>query len=165
MIASRLRNTLALVLVLTIAVGPTMALTDADDKAEFSGHVFQADGVTPRSGAVVVLFDDEADLEYRAQPTDKQGAFAISTAPAGNYALIVETAEGAYLATDALELAVGSNEPLSLALKSAGARPVTGGSGMSNAAKGGLAAAIFVGAALIISDLTSDDDEPPATAF
>jgi hypothetical protein len=165
MIASRLRITLALVLVLTIAVGPTMALTDADEKAEFSGRVFHADGVTPRSGAVIVLFDDEADLEYRSQATDKEGAFTIDTAPPGNYALIVETAEGAYLASDALELTVGTNKPLSLALKSAGARPVAGGSGMSNAAKGGIAAAIFVGAALIINDLTSDDDEQPATAF
>ena len=50
--------------------------------------------------------------------TSTDGTFLIDGAPAGSYALLVETGEGAFLSSDPLELQPGVNKPLALNLNS-----------------------------------------------
>ncbi len=88
--------------------------------ATFSGRVFGVDGATPRSGVTVHLLQGDGETMFRSRATGTDGTFVIEQAPAGSYALLVETPEGAFLAAENLELKPGANKPLALALGAAG---------------------------------------------
>jgi hypothetical protein len=99
-------------------VGLTISGTlQASAQSTLSGRVVAQDGADPRAGVVVTLIEPASERAYRSSPTDAQGAFTITSAPAGSYELVVEAPEGAFLASSNLQLAPGVNRPLSLALK------------------------------------------------
>lgn len=160
----------ALILIVTPVVVATPALSAGS--AQFGGRVFQADGVTPRTGVVVALVDAETQQTYRAEPTNAEGAFALAAAPAGTYNLLAETDEGAFLASEAIRLEAGANRALALSLdpsrsyngqstpSSAGG---SSGSGMPNWAKGLIAGAIGVVALVVINEAGKDVEEPAST--
>lgn len=77
----------------------------------------------PRAGVVVALYDTRTEDTFRSSPTDARGTFHIDAAPAGTYALLVETGEGAFLASDHIRLDAGSARAVSLSLQP-GADPV-----------------------------------------
>ena len=170
---SRIQRVLAvaLILIVTPVVVATPALSAGE--AQFGGRVFQADGVTPRTGVVVALVDAETQQTYRAEPTNGEGAFTLAAAPAGTYNLLAETDEGAFLATDSIRLDEGANRALALSLdpsqgyNAQGSTPSSAGSsgsGMPNWAKGLIAGAIGVAALWVIND-SSDDVEESASTF
>ena len=160
----------ALILIVTPVVVATPALSAGN--AQFGGRVFQADGVTPRTGVVVALVDAETQQVYRAEPTNDEGAFALEAAPAGTYNLLAETDEGAFLASDSIRLNEGANRSLALSLDPSGynaqgstpSSAGSSGSGMPNWAKGLIAGAIGVAALLVINE-AGDDVEEPASTF
>ena len=86
------------------------------EQALLSGRVMEPDGITPRSGVVVALVDDENRLVYRSDPTNEEGAFEIDSAPAGGYKLLAETDQGAFLASNDFQLVGGENKPVALKL-------------------------------------------------
>jgi len=90
------------------------------ENALLSGRVMETDGFTPRSGVVVALVDNENRLVYRSEPTNDEGAFQINSAPAGDYKLLAETDEGAFLASSDFQLASGENKPVALKLTPGG---------------------------------------------
>jgi hypothetical protein len=101
-------------------------LLHAGASSTLSGRVVAQNGADPRPGVVVTLFEPATERAFHSSPTDAKGAFSIDSAPAGSYSLVVETPEGAFLASDNLQLAPGVNRPLSLALKpgrAEGAKP------------------------------------------
>ena len=122
MTSSVSRRTVALALVLSTISLPTSFRARAGGGALFNGRVTQADGVTPRTGVVVVLANLEADRTFRSKPTNEEGSFRIDSAPAGTYTLFAEAEEGAYLAASELALKEGANTPVQLTLR-AGAQP------------------------------------------
>jgi hypothetical protein len=89
----------------------------ASSPATFRGRVLDADGVTPRTGVVVALYDPRTEGVVRSTPTDARGSFRIEGAAAGSYALLAETPQGAFLAAGEVRLSPGENRPLSLALQ------------------------------------------------
>jgi hypothetical protein len=89
----------------------------ASSPATFRGRVLDADGVTPRTGVVVALYDARTEVVVRSTPTDARGSFRIEGAAAGSYALLAETPQGAFLAAGEVRLSPGENRPLSLALQ------------------------------------------------
>ena len=107
---------------------------------------------------------------YRSQPTDARGAFRVDAPAAGRYALLVEAPEGAFLASDGLDLAAGTNRAVALALKPGkqgqGEPPAAGSTppaqpppGLPTWAKWVIAGGIVVGAAIVVDAVASDDDE------
>ena len=132
-----------------------------------TGRVVTQNGADPRAGVVVALIEPASERAFRSSPTDARGAFTIEAAPAGNYALVVEAPEGAFLAASNLVLAPGMNRPLSLALKPgkqseppADAPPAAGEQkkgALPMWAKGVIAGGIVVGAAIIVDAVTNDD--------
>jgi hypothetical protein len=94
----------------------------------------------------------------------------VDAPSAGRYALVVEAPEGAFLASDGLDLAAGANKPVALALKPSKGRqgapppaeappatpPPT--AGLPNWAKWVIAGGIVVGAAIVVDAVTSDDE-------
>jgi hypothetical protein len=107
---------------------------------------------------------------YKSTPTDAKGAFAIGSAPAGSYALVVEAPEGAFLASSNVQLAPGVNKPVALALKPGkqgepppaappAAAPAPAPSGIPTWAKWVIAGGIVVGAAIVVDGVTSDSNE------
>jgi hypothetical protein len=140
--------------------------------------VLAANGSEARAGVVVALVDTSAEKIFRSQPTDARGAFRVDAPAAGRYALVVEAPEGAFLASDGLDLAAGSNPPIALALKpgrqgqgepepapaptpapapAPAATPAPTG-GLPNWAKWVIAGGIVVGAAIVVDAVTSDDE-------
>ena len=107
--------TLALAAILAIQ----SSLAAAPVSAELVGRVVSADGVTPRRGVVVALFDETTRAIYRSEPSAPSGGFRIAGAPAGNYRVVAEASEGAFVAGSPVRLAAGANPPLSLALQPA----------------------------------------------
>ena len=139
--------------------------------SSISGRVLTQNGTDPRSGVVVALVEPATERAYRSSPTDAHGAFTIDAAPAGDYALLVEAPEGAFLASSHMQLAPGVNRPVSLALKpgkqgeppapapppaAAPAEPKK--SGPPTWAKWVIAGAIVVGAAIVVDAVTKSDE-------
>jgi len=129
------------------------------ENALLSGRVMETDGFTPRSGVVVALVDDENRLVYRSDPTTDEGAFQIDSAPAGDYKLLAETDEGAFLASDDFKLAGGENKPVALKLTPGAQGPnSTIAPGAAGAGPGaswwqwGIAGTIIVLGLLVVSD-------------
>ena len=162
---SSFRRMVAAVLILTLT--PMLAVTPvaSASNAALAGRVFQADGVTPRTDVVVTLVQQESQESFSSMPTTDEGTFNIDSAPAGDYSLIAETPDGAFLAAESIALVEGENRPVSLALT-----PAQGASSGS-AQKGGLptwgkwviAGVIIVGGLVLINEVTKDEEEPAST--
>lgn len=152
------RGALALTLVLAICLFLLPAPVRAAGQAELAGRVLQPDGITPRPGVVVTLFDPATDQTFSSEPTNTEGAFHIDRAPAGTYSLVAETGAGAYLAADELYLNEGSNPPLALTLQTAPGQ-TTGQQQQSNMkpwAKWLIAGSIAVVGLFLVYEVTKD---------
>ena len=149
------------------STGPLSAQVPSGSR--LSGRVLAENGSDARAGVVVALVDTKAEKVFRSAPTDARGAFRVDAPAAGRYALLVETPEGAFLASDGLDLAAGKNKPVALALKPAKGRqtappaeappatpPPT--AGLPSWAKWVIAGGIVVGAAIVVDAVTSDDE-------
>ena len=162
---NRVRAGLAIALALFI-VSPSLSPVRAAPGAVLSGRVLQADGVTPRTGVVVTLFDVERRVEFPSDPTNAEGVFKIDTAPPGSYTVLARTAEGVFLAADGFVLVPGENRPLALTLQVAPGEAPRGlaaqGAGLPVWAKGIIIGVIGVGALLVIDEVT-EDTEPCAS--
>lgn len=163
-----LRRSTAVALVLGLLSITSSGALLAGAPSTLTGRVLASNGSDPRAGVVVTLVDPAAETTYKSAPTDARGAFAIASAPSGSYALVVETPEGAFLASNNLQLAPGVNRPVSLALKPGkqGQAPA-GTSTPASGQKGGvptwakwvIAGGIIVGAAIVVDAVTSDTKE------
>lgn len=162
------RRVLALTLVLFTATVSVVTPVAAAEQAIFSGRVLNPDGITPRGGVVVSLLNVESRELFSSPPTGDEGAFRIETAPAGSYQLAAETPEGAFVASEALELQAGANKPLAFKLAPGTANPslapARSGGGdrpMWKYIVGGL---VFIGAVFAIDD-SGKNVESPDSAF
>jgi hypothetical protein len=160
---SRCQRALALTLTLTLAMFLMPVPASAGSDAQFGGRVLQQDGITPRPGVVVTLYDSASEQTFSSPPTDDMGFFNITDARPGTYALLAETPEGAYLAAEDLDLQAGPNKALALTLSSAAPKAAPGattpGSGMSKWAKWTIAGAIAATALFLATDVSSDVTE------
>jgi hypothetical protein len=145
-----------------LAVVPARA-TVAD--SSLAGRVLGADGVAPRAGAIVHLVLGEGEAVYSSGSTAADGSFAIDGVPAGDYALLVEAAEGAYRWPERLALAPGVNPPLALTLHAAGEQSGLGGA--SDAVKPWIKWLVVgvIGAIGLYVLYEVTDSEDPSTAF
>jgi hypothetical protein len=137
----------------------------AGSPSSLSGRVLAPNGADPRAGVVVALVEPATERAFRSSPTDAKGAFTIDTAPAGNYAVIIEAPEGAFMAASQVQLAPGVNRPVSLALKpgraSGGTPPASGGStggGMATWTKWVIAGGVIIGGAIVVNAVTQTSD-------
>jgi Carboxypeptidase regulatory-like domain len=164
---STLRRQTAAVLVFGLVTLTSSGLLAAGTDASLTGRVLTQNGADPRPGVVVTLVEPTSERTYRSSPTDARGAFAIDAAPAGDYALLVEAPEGAFLASSHLQLAPGVNRPVSLALKPGReGEPPAGSTPPADVKRGGpptwakwvIAGAIVVGAAIVVDAVTKNDE-------
>ena len=164
---NRLRNQIAVMVVLILTGSAFAPAIQAGAVASLSGKVFQPDGRTPRSGVVVSLVNEEGTREVRSTPTTEEGSFVIDDAVAGEYHVVVETPEGAFVTGSSVDLAPGSNRPVALTLRTDDdyEQPqfAASGEGLPTWAKWLIAGGIVVGALLVINEINSDED--PASGF
>jgi|KBSSwiStaDraftv2_1062776.scaffolds.fasta_scaffold41841_5 hypothetical protein len=171
-----LRPVTAIVSILGLVLTTSSGILAATSPTSLSGRVV-TDGADPRAGVVVTLVEPASEKAYRSAPTDARGAFTIDAAPAGSYALVVEAPEGAFLASNNVQLAPGVNRPISLALKpgkggkqdapppapaDAPPPPPAAPHGPPTWAKWVIAGGVIVGAAIIVNAVTKDDEASPA---
>jgi hypothetical protein len=167
---STLRRRTALLLMGGFVFLTSSGMLLAAQPSTLTGRVLGANGADPRPGVTVTLVDPASEQTYKSSPTDARGAFAIASAPAGSYALVVEAQEGAFLASNNLQLAPGVNRPVSLALKpgkQGDAPPATPAPAPTTAKKSGvptwakwvIAGGIVVGAAIVVDAVTSNPSE------
>lgn len=171
MTPSKLRRFLALAVTAGLLAGGVPAtLVAAPATGELSGRVVGEDGVTPRPGVVVHLYDSGSGSDFASSPTRRDGVFTIAAAPAGTYELLVEAEGGAFLAGSPLELAPGQNSPVALQLRAgaetldqtpAGSSGVPPGRALSPLVKWIIVGTIVVAAAFVINEVTEDEDEEP----
>jgi hypothetical protein len=159
-------TTVILAVIAFVVVSPIWA----DTNAVFSGKVLESDPPAPKAGVVITLVEPSSEKTYSSAATDADGLFRVDNAPAGSYRVVAETPQGAYLASDAVELAPGDNRPVSLTLN--GAAPnyqsTSGaggqGGGLPTWAKWVIVGGIVVIGAAAVASVTSDDDsETPAS--
>ncbi|MDH3629095.1 MAG: carboxypeptidase-like regulatory domain-containing protein [Acidobacteriota bacterium] len=161
----KLTALLLTVCVATFVAGSPLLAADLDAATgRLSGKVVQSDGVTPHTGAVIVLVDTVSEQTFASEPTDDTGVFRIEGAPAGDYALIAETDGGAFLASDNMAIGAGDNQPVALTLNDklptqvlAPGQATTGG--MATWAKWLIAGGIGV-AALVLMDESNSEAAP-----
>jgi hypothetical protein len=176
MLPPALRRKTALALAVALVSLTSSGTLLAGTTSTLSGRVMAQNGADPREGVVVTLIEPNSEKAFRSSPTNAHGAFTIDSAPAGNYTLVIEAPEGAFLAADNLQLAPGMNRPLSLALKPgkqstpppAEATPQDTTAKKKGAlptwAKWVIAGGIVVGGAIIIDAVTSEDTASSFTA-
>ena len=173
---STVRRSTAVASILALVMLTSSGLLQAGAPSSLSGRVVTQDGAGPRAWVVVTLVEPASEKAYRSSPTDARGAFTIDAAPAGNYALVVEAPEGAFLASNNVQLAPGVNRPVSLALKPgkqgeppAGSTPPPAAApkpkGVPTWAKWVIAGGIIVGAAIVVDAVTSDSNNNEASSF
>ncbi len=141
-----------LVVCTTLLPLPTSLAADA---AIFSGKVVDRDGFTPRAGVVVRLVETDTERTFASTPTAEQGTFRIETVPAGSYAVLAETGEGKYLATDRVELGPGENTPVQLALEP-GAAPLLA-PGQTRGDLPGWAKGVIAGGLVVVAVVLFED--------
>jgi len=168
MTPNRLRTQTAVALSLVLALSAFGPAVQATAAASLSGKVFRSDGRTPQTGVVVSLVDDAGNRALRSTPTTEEGTFIIDAADAGEYHLVVETAEGAFVTGDLVTLSPGPNRPVALTLRTntdyQQPQPAaSSGGGLPTWAKWVIAGGIIVGALLVINEI--NDDESPASGF
>lgn len=117
MTSKTFRRRLAAILVVTTACLYMNLPALAADAAVLQGRVVASDGLTPVTGAVVTLVDVSGERTFSSPPSGETGTFRLDSAPAGTYALVIEAAEGAYLAASEVALQEGPNPPVALAIK------------------------------------------------
>jgi hypothetical protein len=126
------------------------------------GRVTTAPDHGPRGGVVVRLVDDAAKRTYRSSSTDARGAFRVQAEP-GTYRVLVDTPEGAFLASNSVKVAAGHNPPVSLSLKRQAGQtpppPSSPSSGMATWQKAVIVGAIAVGALLVVDGVTQDEKQ------
>lgn len=149
-----------------VVVSPTWA----DTNAVFTGKVLESDPPTPMAGVVITLVDPSSEETFSSDETDDDGLFRVDNAPAGSYRVVAETPQGAYLASDAVNLSAGDNRPVSLSLNGAAPNYQSGaggqqtqGGGLPTWAKWVIVGGIVVIGAAAVASVTSDDDETPAS--
>ncbi len=168
---------LTLALVSFTVVSPVRSESTAD--VVLTGKVLQTDPSAPKADVVVTLFDPETERAYSSQPTGDDGLFRVEGAPPGSYRIVVEAAEGAYLAGEGVQLAAGANRPVALNLNGSAPnfqdtegetgdeqqpQPTTGKKkGLPAWAKWTIVGGIAVLALLAIDSVTEDEDEGPAS--
>lgn len=171
---STLRRPIALAVVFGLVTLASSGVFLAGSPSTLTGRVMTQTGADPRQGVVVTLVEPATERAYRSSPTDARGAFTIDSAPAGSYALVVEAPEGAFLASNNLQLAPGVNRPVSLALKPGKADeepakatppPDHQKRGVPTWAKWVIAGGIIVGAAIVVDSVTKDDNEASPAGF
>jgi len=86
--------------------------------AGIHGVILSADGLTAVSGVTVKAANLETSKIYESARTGKDGAYELSSLPAGPYELAVETTPGSLYATDTtISAAAGRRTAVSLALR------------------------------------------------
>ena len=155
----RRQFTVAVVMVTTIALLAPPSWTA--QSAVLGGRVLATDGLTPRAGAIVHLVDG-ANRIWPSKATRPDGGFLIDDAPAGNYTLVVETSEGAFVAPERVSLQAGANPPLALAINADRRDEGFGseaGEGLPKWLAWAIGGTVFVGALFLIDELSEDDDD------
>ena len=156
---STLRRSTAATVVFGLVSMTSSSFLLAGSPSTLSGRVLAQNGADPRAGVVVALVEPATERAFRSSPTDAKGAFTIDTAPAGNYAVVIEAPEGAFMASNHVQLAPGVNRPVSLALKpgkAEGAKPAAGssGGGMATWTKWVIAGGVIIGGAIVVNGVT-----------
>lgn len=153
----------AVALIASIAVGAVVTLSPvpAAEPAHFSGKVYATDGATSLAGIVIALHDPETDRSYRSNPTTADGTFRVDAVPAGRYAVIAESSDGAFLAAEQVSIEAGSNRPLALTLNGSvpHAQVTSGKGGLPTFHKWLIAGGIAVAGLFVIDEVTTDEDE------
>ncbi len=168
---STLRRSTAATVVFGLVSMTSSSFLLAGSPSSLSGRVLAQNGADPRAGVVVALVEPATERAFRSSPTDAKGAFTIDTAPAGNYAVVIEAPEGAFMASNHVQLAPGVNRPVSLALKPgkpAGATPAAGGStggGIPTWTKWVIAGGVIIGGAIVVNGVTQTSSGSEASSF
>lgn len=120
------RRGLARVLVFTLAISGFPAFAANGDAggetpgtASLSGRVFEADRVTPVSGAVVRAIRGDGAQVYSSLPTDEKGKYDLNFLPPGSYDLVVELPEGVFVVERTLSIPEAKAYELSMSTVSA----------------------------------------------
>jgi hypothetical protein len=171
MTLDRFRRSMALALAFVIVAGFVVPVSAAVAPASFTGRVIGADGVSAQAGVRVTLYD--AARAYSSAPTAADGGFALEVAAPGAYHVAVETPAGAYLLERPVTLASGANTPLALRLApdaalTQGAEPTTTARlrrGLPPFAKWVVVGVIAAAALFVVSEVSEDEDEQPASEF
>jgi len=158
MTRSRRQRDLALFMAVSTALFLVPVPGWSADDAQFGGRVFESDGITPYEGVVIALYDAGNEQVYWSDSTGTEGTFLIDEAPAGTYAVVAETGEGAFLTAETLEIQAGDNRPLSLTLKVAPGQSQSG-SQLEPWKKWTIAGGIGVAALVLVLDVTDSAGE------
>ena len=83
-----------------------------------TGKIFGSDGTTPLSNAIVRAYHIESGKLYNSAPSDSSGSYTLSHLPYGYYDIAVETKEGLFVSTQAINIPPDTKIAVSFALTS-----------------------------------------------
>ena len=160
--AQKQRHLAVIAVALSILTAPIVTAGET----HYFGRVTDADGAG-QAGVVLALVTPDGETAYRSAPSADNGDFNIESAPAGDYRLVAETDGGAFLASESVSVAKGSNAPVALQLTPnyQSSNTTVGGTSWQRWGRWLVAGAIVVGAVFVIDELSDDVDEDAASPF
>lgn len=104
-------------ILLSFLVFPNLSMTE-EGLSELRGKVFKSDAKTLVSEAVVKAYHIASGKLFNSVPTDLSGSYSLKHLPYGYYDLAVETKEGIFISTQAINVAPNTKLNISFALTS-----------------------------------------------
>ncbi|MEW5806830.1 MAG: carboxypeptidase-like regulatory domain-containing protein [Acidobacteriota bacterium] len=86
--------------------------------SEIRGKVLASDARTPIAGATVKAYHIASGKLFNSIPTDASGSYSLKHLPYGYYDIAVETEEGLFISTQALNIAPNTKTSISFAISS-----------------------------------------------
>jgi hypothetical protein len=109
-------------LLISFVIFPNLSFSE-EGLSELKGKVFASDGSTPVAGSTVRAYHIASGKIYNSKPTDASGSYLLSRLPYGYYDLAVETKDGLFVSTQAINVAPNTKLNVSFSLTAFDERP------------------------------------------
>ena len=106
-----------LILSLTAASGMAVPAMAQEGHGAIHGVVYQADEKGKLAGAKVTVVNVKTGKQYVSEVTGNNGDYEISGLPAGTYDIVIESAGGAYVADNLVDLSQGQHLAVSYSVQ------------------------------------------------
>ncbi len=109
-------------LLISFVIFPNLSFSE-EGLSELKGKVYASDGSTPISGATVKAYHIASGKIYNSKPTDPSGNYSLTRLPYGYYDLAVETKDGLFVSTQAINVAPNTKLNVSFSLTAFDEKP------------------------------------------
>lgn len=108
--------------IFSFLIFPSLSFSE-EGLSELKGKIFKSDGKTSISGATVKAYHIASGKIYNSKPSDASGSYELTRLPYGYYDIAVETPDGLFVSTQAINIAPNVKLTISFSLSAFDEKP------------------------------------------